>query len=156
VNIDIYAVGKLTESYWRQACAEYLKRLGHYAKVTVVEVPDVSEQLFADRGDVLQQEAAGLRNRLKRCQRYIALDVSGELVSSEQLATLLQEQIASGLGSLGFVIGGSCGLEPQLLQDSCHRLSFGRITLPHNLARVVLLEQLYRAFKIIRREPYHK
>jgi len=156
MRISVLAVGGLTEAFWRQACAEYLKRLSRYAKVTVTEVADVSQQQAGSAAAVRQQEAANLLGRLQRQTDYYALDAAGELLTSEGLAALLEQQATAGDPEACFVIGGSHGLAPELLQTARRTLSFGRITLPHNLARVVLLEQLYRSFRIIRHEPYHK
>ncbi|MBQ9021015.1 MAG: 23S rRNA (pseudouridine(1915)-N(3))-methyltransferase RlmH [Schwartzia sp.] len=149
MKVDILAVGKLKEAFWRDACAEYLKRLSAYAKVNVQEIPDScpcneAPALFAHL------------DALSPSTQVVLLDIQGKETSSEQLAEKLENWTVGGVSHLVFVIGGSEGVTYEIKQRANERLSFGPITLPHNLARVVLLEQLYRAFKIQRKEPYHK
>lgn len=146
LKITIIAVGKLKERFWRDACAEYLKRLEGYCKLSVRELPDSN----------LQQEGALIYEALPEGTPVIVLDIVGKELSSEQVARTIEDYSLSGMSHLVFVIGGSDGLAPEVKQRAALRVSFGPITLPHNLARVVLLEQLYRAFKIIKHEPYHK
>ena len=148
LHIDVIAVGKLKERFWKDACAEYLKRLGGYAKVAVREVPDSS--LDREAGAVLSAlDASGATH-------VVLLDVNGTPTSSEQLAAKLDAWALSGNSRVAFVIGGSDGVAKSVSQRANEALSFGPITLPHNLARVVLLEQVYRACKINKGEPYHK
>lgn len=146
LKITVIAVGKLKERFWRDACAEYIKRLEGYCKLSVRELPDSN----------LQQEGALILEALPENALIIALDIAGRALSSEQLARTIEERSIDGVSHLVFVIGGSDGLTSEVKARAALRMSFGPITLPHNLARVVLLEQIYRAFKIIRREPYHK
>lgn len=146
LKITVIAVGKLKERFWRDACAEYAKRLEGYCKLTVREVPDSN----------MAQEAGLILEALPEHAPVIVLDIQGKATSSEQLSHLIEERTVNGVSHLVFVIGGSDGLAPEVKERAGLRLSFGPITLPHNLARVVLLEQLYRAFKIMRGEPYHK
>ena len=146
LRIDVIAVGKLKERFWKEACEEYLKRLGAYAKVSVRELADSTPE----------QEATLIENALPAGAHVVLLDISGTQTSSEQLASHIEELAVSGTSHLVFIIGGSDGVAPRITAASNERLSFGPITLPHNLARIVLLEQLYRAFKINRGEPYHK
>lgn len=146
LKITVIAVGKLKERFWRDACAEYLKRLEGYCKISMREVPDSN----------MAQEAALILDALPEQAPVIVLDIHGKPTSSEQLAQLIEERSVNGISHLVFVIGGSDGLAPEVKERAALRMSFGPITLPHNLARVVLLEQIYRAFKIMRGEPYHK
>ena len=148
LSIDIIAVGKLKERFWKDACAEYLKRLDGYAKVRVREVADST---LAREAELLGSALDSLGNA-----HVMLLDIQGAPTSSEQLAARLDALATGGTSHVAFVIGGSDGLAPAVAQRARERMSFGPITLPHNLARVVLLEQLYRAFKINRGEPYHK
>lgn len=145
----VIAVGKLKERFWKDACAEYLKRLSAYTDTTVREVPDSTPE---------REEAAILAalDKLPDGAHVILLDIRGTQASSEQLATKLEDLAVAGVSHVAFVIGGSDGVTSAVRSRASERLSFGPITLPHNLARVVLLEQVYRAHKIIRREPYHK
>lgn len=146
LKITVIAVGKLKERFWRDACAEYLKRLEGYCKLAVREIPDSN----------MDQEATLILEVLPEKAPIIMLDIQGKPTSSEQLATMIEHYTVEGISHLAFVIGGSDGLARQVKERAAKRVSFGPITLPHNLARVVLLEQIYRAFKIMRGEPYHK
>ena len=145
LSITIFAVGKLKESFWKEACAEYLKRLSAYAKVSVRELPDSNKE----------KEAEALLGNLPEHTPILLLDIKGKETSSESLAAKIDTYALSGESQLA-IIGGSDGVTAEVKQRAAERISFGPITLPHNLARVVLLEQLYRAFKISRGEPYHK
>ncbi len=156
VRIDICAVGKLKEDYWVKACEEYLKRLSRYAKVQVIEVPDGSAKSDKDIEAVLQEEAESIKKRLASSTFAIVMDQSGNQLTSEQLAAELDKLQTHGNSHISFIIGGSWGLDAALKKQANMTISLGAITLPHNLARVVLLEQIYRSFKITNGEPYHK
>ena len=145
----VVAVGKLKERFWKDACAEYLKRLSAYTNIAIREVPDSSP----DREETAILAAL---DKLSDGAHVILLDIRGKETSSEQLAEKLESLAVSGVSQVAFIIGGSDGVTPAVKARANERLSFGPITLPHNLARVVLLEQIYRAHKIMRGEPYHK
>lgn len=155
MRITIVAVGRLKERFWVDACAEYLKRLGSYATVSVVEIADRDASGMGE-AKALAAEAADVLKALPESAHVIALDIAGRTRSSEQFSHHLAELGLSGRSSVAFVIGGSHGLSGEVLARADERLSFGPMTLPHNLARVVVLEQIYRAFRIARGEPYHK
>lgn len=146
LSIHIFAIGKLKESFWKDACAEYLKRLSAYAKVNVKELPDSNKQ----------REAELILQHLSQGAPILLLDIKGNEISSEKLASKIDSYALAGNSQLTFIIGGSDGVTEEVKKRATERISFGPITLPHNLARVVLLEQIYRAFKILRGEPYHK
>lgn len=146
LKITVIAVGKLKERFWRDACAEYSKRLGGYCNLTVREIPDSNRE----------QESTLVLEALPENATIIVLDIQGKETSSEALTSRIERYTVEGVSHLVFVIGGSDGLTNAVKERASLRMSFGPITLPHNLARVVLLEQVYRAFKIIKREPYHK
>lgn len=146
IRIDVFAIGKLKEKFWKDACAEYLKRLEGYAKVEVRELTDSTPQ----------KEAEALMAALPKSGPIVLLDIKGRETSSEMLASKLETFALEGDSRISFIIGGSDGVTNEIKARATERISFGPITLPHNLARVVLLEQIYRAFKIIRKEPYHK
>ena len=152
----VVAVGKLKEKFWVQACAEYVKRLGAYAKVEMREVADIDPAraggVEASRAREGQEIIAAIPAR----SHVILLAIDGKQRSSEQFSAHLDELALRGKSDLTFVIGGSDGVSPEVRARANETFSFGSITLPHNLARVVLLEQLYRACKISRGEPYHK
>lgn len=156
VNIEVICVGKLKERFWADACAEYLKRLQAYAKVRVVEVADADPARAGGEEQARRQEGARILEALAAPCHVIALAIDGKQRTSVGLSEHLDELALRGTSDIAFIIGGSTGLAPEVLQRAHEKLSFGAITLPHNLARVVLLEQIYRAFKISRNEPYHK
>ena len=159
MRATIVAVGKLKERFWADACVEYLKRLQPYAKTTVAEVADVDPARAG--GDAVAREREGeailkALSALPERTRVVLLAIGGRERSSENLSAHLDELALNGTSDFAFVIGGSYGVSDAVRARADEQLSFGPITLPHNLARVVLLEQLYRACKISRGEPYHK
>lgn len=159
MNIQLVAVGKVKETFLQQGIKEYLKRLGPYANVHIREVADekAPEQLSeAEALRVKEKEGERVLAHIKPDAHVIALAIEGELWTSEQLAGKLQHLVTYGQSRVCFVIGGSLGLSDAVLRRADAKLSFGRITLPHQLIRLVLAEQIYRAFKIMRGEPYHK
>lgn len=159
MNIEILTVGKLKEKYFKQGIAEYLKRLSPYAKVTVAEVADEKAPESLSEAEIEQvKEAEGTR-LLKKVpeQAYvIALAIPGEQMNSESFAAKISELATYGHSNIAFVIGGSNGLSSEVLHRADFQLSFSRFTFPHQLMRLILVEQIYRAFKIICGEPYHK
>jgi len=159
MRIAVAVIGKLKEKYWREAAVEYIKRLTAYCRIEINEVGDegYAEGLsLAEEEKVKQREWQKLSRHLRTDTFLVALDVHGEQVSSEELAARLDKLALSGRSDITFIIGGSLGLPDQALKQAHWRLSFSRMTFPHQLMRVVLLEQIYRAFKISRGEPYHK
>ncbi|MRS12174.1 MAG: 23S rRNA (pseudouridine(1915)-N(3))-methyltransferase RlmH [Actinobacteria bacterium] len=154
MRLDLICVGKLKEPHWRDAADEYLKRLGPYARVAVTEIPD--RDVTADEAKALAAEGAGILRAIPDGAIVAVLDTSGAQRSSEEFASWLQVLGAAGRSHVAFVVGGAAGLDSGVLSRADERLSLGPLTLPHQLARVVLLEQLYRAFRIIRGEPYHR
>ncbi|MBC1376349.1 23S rRNA (pseudouridine(1915)-N(3))-methyltransferase RlmH [Listeria farberi] len=159
MNIQIVTVGKLKEKYLVQGIAEYLKRLSAYAKVTIVEVPDekAPEVLSdAEMKQVKDKEGVRILAKIPDDVHVIALAIDGKMKSSEEFAADLDKLSTYGKSKVAFVIGGSLGLSDAVLRRSNEQISFGRLTLPHQLMRLVLVEQVYRAFRIVRGEPYHK
>jgi 23S rRNA (pseudouridine1915-N3)-methyltransferase len=159
MHITIIAVGKLKEKYWTQAVAEYTKRLSAYAKVRIVEVADESapDSLSpAEEDAVKEKEAARILTHIKERDYVVALAIEGKTFSSEEWAHEMGRLTTRGYSSFSFVIGGSLGLHPSVLARANLNLSFSRLTFPHQMVRVMLLEQLYRGFRILRGEPYHK
>jgi len=159
MRITILAIGKLKESYWKEALAEYLRRLSTHAKVEVVELPDRDKQ--EARAECAQtREGVDILKRLSSLSGgnnyIIALDGKGKQLSSEEISAKIDDLKLSGKSQLAFVIGGSNGLSLQALSAANEALSFGKQTWPHQLARVMLAEQLYRAFTISAGHPYHK
>ena len=157
--IKIIAVGRLKEKYLEDAAAEYRKRISAYSKLEVVRVPDekcpenISEKQAAAIRD---KEGAAILKSIRDGEYVITLEIRGTGMSSEQFAAHLEQLAISGRSDITFVIGGSIGLSEAVIQRSDHHLSFSKMTFPHQLMYVILLEQIYRAYKIIRHEPYHK
>lgn len=159
MQIQIVCVGKLKEKYWVGAIEEYSKRLGAYAKLEIKELPDEKapdNMSPAEEQQVKAREGERILGALKADAHVVILAIDGETWTSEQLAAHLERQAIYGGGAVSFVIGGSLGLSPSVIARADKKLSFGRMTYPHQLMRVLLLEQVYRAFKINRGEPYHK
>ena len=158
LNIRIICVGKFKEKYWEAASAEYMKRLGAYCSISVTEVKEEKLPAHASRADeenVITKEGKSILDRIGPGDYVIALDIGGRELSSEDLAAKIAE-ISFTSSTIDFIIGGSLGLSREIKSRAALKLSFGRITLPHQLARIVLLEQIYRAFKINAGETYHK
>jgi 23S rRNA (pseudouridine1915-N3)-methyltransferase len=152
IKINIIAVGKLKEKFWVEACGEYIKRMPRYFSMEIIEVPD-----YIDRGSeeqLTQLEAPAILSKIKG--KLILLDKEGESISSEGLSEYIQEEANKGISELSFVIGGSRGVSPDVKNKASKIISFGKITFPHQLMRVVLLEQIYRAGTIMKKENYHK
>lgn len=159
MHIQIIAVGKLKESYLMDGISEYLKRLRPYAKVEVIEVADEKEPdnaSVAEQEIVREREAERILKRLRKGSVTVALAIDGKPVSSEGLAEHLKNWALAGKSDYCFIIGGSLGLHQNVLEQAEIKLSFGKMTFPHQLMRLILVEQIYRAFKINRGEPYHK
>ena len=156
LKITIVAAGKLKEKFWVLACEEYLKRLQSYVKVKVVETSDFDPAKSGGVTAATNKESSLICSAIPESAYCILLDVGGELLSSEGISSRLDKLSVDGRSEICFVIGGSCGVNEDVQGRAQSKISFGKITLPHNLARVVLLEQLYRAMKISKGEPYHK
>ena len=159
IHVQLLCVGKMKERFYIDAAAEYVKRLGAYCRLQVVELPEERLPANPSRAQIdaaLEKEGAAIRGKLAPGAALVALCVEGEEKSSEALSRLLAGWSAAGTGSLAFVIGGSYGLHPDIKALARLRLSMSPMTFPHHLARVMLLEQLYRAFKIDEGSSYHK
>ncbi|UII55928.1 23S rRNA (pseudouridine(1915)-N(3))-methyltransferase RlmH [Cytobacillus spongiae] len=159
MNISIVTVGKLKEKYLKQGIDEYLKRLSSYAKVEVIEVPDekAPEELSeTEMLQVKQKEGERILAKIHPDTYIIALAIDGKLKSSEELADNLDKLATYGRSKIAFIIGGSLGLSDEILKKADDKLSFSKMTFPHQLMRLILVEQVYRAFRINRGEPYHK
>ena len=159
LTITIIAVGRLKDKFYEDAAAEYLKRLGAYAKVNIVEIraadlpEDPGEALISD---ALKREGQEILKKIPAAAYVAALCIEGKQITSEDMGALLTDVPLSGKSELVFLIGGSYGLSDEVKKRADARLSMSRMTFPHRLARVMLLEQIYRGFKIAREEKYHK
>lgn len=159
LSIRILALGKIKEPYLRQGLAEYAKRLTPLLRLHIVELPDekLPERLApAEVEQVKELEGRRLLQAVREGEYVIVLDIKGQQLSSEQFADKLSQLALNGQSSLAFIIGASAGLSPDVLHRANLRLSFGAFTYPHQLMRLILLEQIYRACKINRGEQYHR
>ena len=158
LRITVLAVGRLKDDYLVTGTGEYLKRLSPYAKVSLDEVADERIPHHLSRSDmekIKDTEGKRIHSRLKESAYLIALDSKGASYSSEEMAVELQKQAVAGKSHITFVIGGTLGLSDSVLRRADLCLSFSRFTFPHQMFRLILLEQIYRWFRIARGEPYH-
>lgn len=159
MNLTIISVGKLKEKYLKEGINEYLKRLSKYAKVEIIEVPDekAPENLSQrEEENIKDKEGQNILKHIKENMFVVALDIQGKHLSSEEFAQFLSQRAIEGNSSIAFIIGGSIGLSKGVLNRADFKLSFSKMTFPHQLMRLILLEQIYRAYRIISGEPYHK
>lgn len=159
MNIDILCVGKVKERYLRDAIDEYSKRLGRYCKLSIIEVADEKTPEHASEGverQIKAKEGERLAKHIRPGAFVIALAIDGQMLSSEGLASKISQLGLGGTSHIQLVIGGSIGLDDAILKRADYKLSFSKMTFPHQLMRVILLEQIYRAYKINAGEPYHK
>ncbi|MFZ5646853.1 MAG: 23S rRNA (pseudouridine(1915)-N(3))-methyltransferase RlmH [Bacillota bacterium] len=159
MHITVLSVGRLKEKYLQEAQKEYLKRLSAYARVNIVEVSDdpVREGISGGMEEIIKsKEAERLSRHIQSGDFVVALDREGGQMTSEELSVFISDLALSGKSSVTFIIGGTLGLSEKLLQSAHRRLSFSKMTFPHQLMRIILLEQVFRAFKIVRGEPYHR
>lgn len=159
MNITIISVGKVKEKYLRDAIEEYSKRLKRYCKLEILEVSDEKTPDNASEKEEIQikvKEGDAILKHIKDTAFVIALDLKGKTVSSEELAYFISDLGTKGKSDLVFIIGGSLGLSQKVLERADYKLCFSKMTFPHQLFRVMLLEQIYRGFRIIKGEPYHK
>ena len=159
MNIDILCVGRLKEKYLKDAVAEYSKRLSRYCTLNIMETPD--EKVSEDQGEALDEKARNtegerLLKHIRDDAYLITLEIEGRSLSSTELASAIYETGLKGISRIQFIIGGSIGLSSEIIKRADMHLSFSRMTFPHQLMRVILLEQIYRSFKINNNEPYHK
>lgn len=147
--IKIICVGNIKETYFKDALKEYEKRLSKYTKLELIELPDYS---YDEKKEVVE-EGKNILNKISEKDFVVTLEINGKNLSSEELSDFINKNISR---NIIFVIGGSNGLSSSVLDRSDYRLSFSKLTFPHQLFRVILLEQIYRSFKIISNEAYHK
>ncbi|QUW20612.1 23S rRNA (pseudouridine(1915)-N(3))-methyltransferase RlmH [Sporosarcina sp. Marseille-Q4063] len=159
MNITIATVGKVRDKYMKMGIEEFSKRLKPYAKISIIEVADekAPENLSdADMEIVKKKEAERLLAKIGENDYVIALAIEGKMKTSEELAAGLESLATYGRSKVSFVIGGSLGLHESIYKRSDELLSFSKMTFPHQLMKLILMEQVYRAFKIMKNEPYHK
>ncbi|MBQ9708717.1 MAG: 23S rRNA (pseudouridine(1915)-N(3))-methyltransferase RlmH [Firmicutes bacterium] len=159
MNINVICIGKLKEKYWTDAVAEYSKRLSRFCKLNIIELkesPLRANPSAADEEAVMAAEGKEILGKIGSGDYVITLEIKGKGLSSEQLADRLADLALQGKSTIDFVIGGSLGLSPEVSKRVNYKLSFSAMTFPHQMMRVILLEQIYRAFKINNNETYHK
>ena len=159
MKITLITVGKIKEKYLKDAIAEYSKRLSRYCKLEIIEVadektPDNASETVAD--GIRDKEGERILKYVKDDAYVVTLEIKGKLLTSEELAEKIDKLGIQGTSHIIFIIGGSIGLGKEVLKRSDYALSFSKMTFPHQLMRVILLEQIYRSYRIISHEPYHK
>lgn len=159
MKITVISVGKKKEKYFTGAIEEYAKRLSRYCKLDLIEVPDEKTPDGASEGLELQikeKEGERILQKIPDGAFVVALAIDGKMLDSEELAGQMERWNVGGISHVVFLIGGSLGLAPTVLKRADYKLSFSKMTFPHQLMRVILLEQVYRSFRIRNHEPYHK
>ncbi len=159
MKITIITVGKIKEKYLRDAIAEYSKRLSRYCRLEIIEVadektPDQASEILEEQ--IRSKEGERILKYIRDDMYVITLEIGGKMLSSEEFAKKIETLGVQGQSSIAFVIGGSIGLGKEVLKRSDYALSFSKMTFPHQLMRVILLEQVYRGYRIMNGEPYHK
>ena len=159
MKVAILCVGKIKEKYLKDAILEYQKRLSRFCKIEIIEILDkeIPDNLNDSLEDLVKlKEAKDILRRLDKLSKIVALDIQGNMIDSCEFAEKINNCRVYGQSNISFIIGGSLGLHKDILDVADYRLSFSKMTFPHKLMRVILLEQLYRAFKIMNNETYHK
>ena len=159
VKITLVTVGKIKERFFEDAIAEYSKRLGRYCKLEIIQVADEKTPDGASEAvetQIKEKEGVRILSNVKDGSFVVALAINGNMLDSEELAAKIEKWGVSGISQIVFIIGGSLGLSNQVLARVDYKLSFSKMTFPHQLMRVILLEQIYRSYRIIQGEPYHK
>lgn len=159
LHIDIICIGKIKESFFREAIQEYSKRLSKYCILNIIELPDEKIPLSINEKNITlikEKESNKIATRIKKGSYTICLDLKGKELSSEQFANNINSLSLTNITNITFIIGGSLGMSEELLKSANQRICFSKLTFPHQLIRVFLLEQLFRSFKILNGETYHR
>lgn len=159
MNISIIAVGKIKEKYIQEGIREFSKRLSRYCSLNIIEVDDerAPENLSQKEVEIVKsKEGDKILAKIPQNSFIISLEIKGKQISSEELSKKMEDLMIDGINHITFIIGGSLGLSDEVINRSNYKLSFSKMTFPHQLMRLILLEQIYRGFKIMKNEPYHK
>ena len=159
MNITLITVGKIKEKYLKEAIDEYSKRLTRYCKLEIIELADEKTPDNASEKEeqqIKEKEGDLILSKVKDNAYVIAMDLKGKHITSEEFSNFIDNLGVTGNPNITFIIGGSLGLSQKVIQRANYKLCFSKMTFPHQLFRVMLLEQIYRAFRIIKNEPYHK
>ena len=159
MKITLVTVGKIKEKFYTDAIAEYAKRLSRYCKLEIIQVadektPDKASE--AEEQQIKDKEGKRILEQIKDGAFMIALAIDGKMLDSVELSEKIEKLGVSGISSIAFVIGGSLGLSDRVLKRADYKLSFSKMTFPHQLMQMILLEQIYRSYRIMNHEPYHK
>ena len=159
MKITLVTVGKIKEKFYTDAIAEYAKRLSRYCKLEIIQVadektPDKASE--AEEQQIKDKEGKRILEQIKDGAFVIALAIDGKMLDSVELSEKIEKLGVSGISSIAFVIGGSLGLSDRVLKRADYKLSFSKMTFPHQLMQMILLEQIYRSYRIMNHEPYHK
>lgn len=156
MNIKIIALGKIKEKFLKDGIEEFMKRLSPYASVEIIELPalEIKDENLTQK--ILEQEGEKILSHIKPQSYVITMEIKGKMLSSEELAQKIEELTNEGTGEIIFIIGSSCGISPIVSARANFKLSMSKMTFLHQFARLLLIEQIYRAFKIIKKETYHK
>lgn len=159
MKISLICLGKLKEKYLKMGIDEYSKRLGRYCTLEIIQLPDEKtpdNASDATNNAIKKKEGERILRSIKDGSYCIVLAIEGKMLSSEELADNMEKLCVTGKSHISFIIGGSLGLSDEVLNRADYQLSFSKMTFPHQLMRVIFLEQIYRAYRIINNEPYHK
>ncbi|WP_317312141.1 23S rRNA (pseudouridine(1915)-N(3))-methyltransferase RlmH [Clostridium thermobutyricum] len=159
MNITLITVGKLKEKYLKQAIDEYSKRLSRYCKLEIIELNDEKTPDNASEKEeqlIKEKEGKQILSKIKENAFVIAMDLGGKNLTSEEFSKFIEQNGVMGNSNIIFLIGGSLGLSDEVKKRANYKLCFSKMTFPHQLFRVMLLEQIYRGFRIMKNEPYHK
>ncbi len=159
MKINIIAVGKIKEKYIKEGIKEFSKRLSRYSSLKIIELNDekAPENLSDKEIEIIKdKEGDRILSKIPQNSYTIALTLDGKAFSSERFSEKIEDLMLEGKSNISFIIGGSLGLSDQVIKASNYEISFSKMTFPHQLMRLILLEQVYRAFRIMRKEPYHK
>lgn len=159
MKVKLITVGKLKEKYLVDGIKEYIKRLGNYCKVQILEVPDESipdHASLAIEETIKEKEGNKILDKIKQEEYVILLDIAGKQIDSIELSKHMEQCMINGRSTITFIIGGSLGHGIKIIERANFRLSFSKMTFPHQLMKLILVEQIYRAFKIMKNESYHK
>lgn len=159
MKITLIVVGKIKEQYYKMAISEYSKRLSRYCKLDIIEVADektMESSSEAEEEIIKKKEAGRILKHIRDDSHIVTLEIKGNMLNSDELSGYISKLGLNGVSHITFIIGGSIGLHKSIMEKSNYKLSFSKMTFPHQLMRVILLEQIYRSYKIICKEPYHK
>jgi 23S rRNA (pseudouridine1915-N3)-methyltransferase len=156
MNIKLTVIGKTEEKYLIEAVENYIKRLKHYVNFEIIYLPDIKVAKSLSSSEIKEKEADILLKQISKYDKNILFDEKGKLFSSKEFATHLQKQMNQGIKNLNFIVGGAYGFSPRIYQEVQEKISISPMTFSHQMIRLLIVEQIYRANTILNNEPYHK